>query len=363
MSGQDSIAAEVGIAPEEDLQPRIGPFNRRALIRRSVMLGLTGLFLYLLAPGLVELFSSWPHLRQVGIGWLALMIVLEAGSFASLWLLQKLALDSNRWGPVIYSQLAGNAFGRIVPGGGAAAGAYQYGMLRQAGLPGGSIATGLTAVHLLTFATLVALPVLAVPTLLNATEVDDGLVRGAWIALAALLILFAVGALLMATDRPLLALGRLIQAVRNRALRRRGALEDLPERLIAERDLVRSVIGARWWEALLASIGRWLLDFGALLAVLAALGVDADPTLVLLAYVSANLLGMIPVTPGGLGFVEAGLTATLALAGVGGGDALIATLAYRLVSFWLPLPFGAAAVPLYRRYLKSAKSAQRPLEP
>lgn len=41
---------------------------------------------------------------------------------------------------------------------------------------------------------------------------------------------------------------------------------------------------------------------------------------------------------GGLGFVEAGLTATLALA----------TLAYRLFSFWLPIPVGLAAALAHR---------------
>jgi uncharacterized protein (TIRG00374 family) len=58
---------------------------------------------------------------------------------------------------------------------------------------------------------------------------------------------------------------------------------------------------------------------------------------------------MLPFTPGGLGFVEAGLTATLALAGVGGGAAVVATLTYRLVSFWLPIPAGLVAYGLFRR--------------
>jgi len=39
----------------------------------------------------------------------------------------------------------------------------------------------------------------------------------------------------------------------------------------------------------------------------------------------------------------------LALAGVPPGDAVLATLGYRLVSFWLPLPVGLAAYAAYRR--------------
>jgi uncharacterized membrane protein YbhN (UPF0104 family) len=47
--------------------------------------------------------------------------------------------------------------------------------------------------------------------------------------------------------------------------------------------------------------------------------------------------------------VEAGLTATLVAAGVGADQAVAATLLYRLVSFWLPLPVGAVAGWWFRR--------------
>ena len=58
---------------------------------------------------------------------------------------------------------------------------------------------------------------------------------------------------------------------------------------------------------------------------------------------------MIPITPGGLGFVEAGLGATLALTGISASEAVIATLQYRLVAYWLPLLLGPVAAVLYRR--------------
>ena len=75
------------------------------------------------------------------------MVLAEAASFGCLWLLQMVALGADRWLPIVASQLAGNAFSRIVPGGGAAAGAFQYRMLKRAGLPPTSIATGLAAVR------------------------------------------------------------------------------------------------------------------------------------------------------------------------------------------------------------------------
>ena len=77
---------------------------------------------------------------------------------------------------------------------------------------------------------------------------------------------------------------------------------------------------------------------------------------VLLAYCVAQILSWLPFTPGGLGFVEAGLTGTLVLAGVNAADAVVATLAYRLVSYWLPLPAGLVAWFVHRRRYGSERA-------
>ena len=99
--------------------------------------------------------------------------------------------------------------------------------------------------------------------------------------------------------------------------------------------------------------GRWVLDYLTLLAALTAVHAEPRASTVLLAFCAAQFLGTLPLTPGGLGFVEAGLTGTLTLAGVPAGAAVAATLAYRLVSFWLPIPAGGAAAILHRRHYGS----------
>ena len=155
--------------------------------------------------------------------------------------------------------------------------------------------------------------------------------------------------MLVVTDRPLRVLGWQVQALRNRLRPHAPPLTGIPERLVSERDLLVKIIGERWKRALLASVLKWLLDLGVLVAALAAVGSHPPIALVLLAYCFAQILSQIPLTPGGLGFVEAGLTGTLALIGVAGGDAVLATLAYRLWSYWLPVPVGGAAYLWFRR--------------
>ena len=327
-------------------------------LRRIALLAVTGVSLYLVAPALLDTFSSWQRLRDIWPGAVALIVALEFASLACVCLLQRLALQRPRWLPVVTSQLAGNAAAKIVPGGGAVGAALQYGMLRKAGLPGAATASGLTAANLLTLGTLLALPLLAVPAILLGPPIPEDLLQGLWVALGALAILFAVGAVLLVADRPLRRVGAAIQAVRNSVLRKRAPVDGLPERLVRERDLILGVLGHSRWEALAGSIGRWLLDYGALLVAVRAVGSDSRALLVLLAFVTAQVLAQIPITPGGLGFVEAGLTAMLVLAGVGAADAALATLAYRLASYWLPLPAGAAAWGIHAWRYRERPAAQ-----
>lgn len=323
---------------------------RGKLAARLIFLAVAAFGLYVVWPSLLSVFSAWPQLKDVNPGWFLAMLALELASFACAWTLIRRALHAKVWFRVATSQLAGNAVSRIMPGGAAAGGALQFRMLTTAGgMEGPRVATGLTAASLISTAALFALPVLAIPAMLSGAPVARELRTTALIGFGLFVLMIAAGTLLLTTERPLRLVGRVVDGARNRLSRGKRDRHDLPDRLVRERDLVRDDLGERWWVALLAASGNWAFDFAALLAALVAVGSRPRPSLVLLAYVVAAILGMIPITPGGLGFVEAGLTATLVLAGVSAPDAAIATLAYRLVSYWLPLPAGAIAYLSYRR--------------
>jgi hypothetical protein len=107
-----------------------------------------------------------------------------------------------------------------------------------------------------------------------------------------------------------------------------------------------------------AAASSTAFDYFALLATLRAVGANPHPSLVLLAYTAAELLALLPLTPGGLGFVEAGLVGTLTLAGVPSADALAATLLYRTVAYWLPLPAGGIAYLLFRHRYDTGKPGE-----
>jgi glycosyltransferase 2 family protein len=61
-------------------------------------------------------------------------------------------------------------------------------------------------------------------------------------------------------------------------------------------------------------------------------------------YLTGSAIGSIVPTPGGLGAVEAALTAGLTAAGLSGATAISSVLLFRTATFWLPVPLGWAAL-------------------
>lgn len=320
----------------------------RRLRRTLIVLAITAVSLYLVAPGLIETLSSWRDIEELAPVWLLAMAALQAGALGCLWTVQRLAVHAAGWHAVATSQLAGNAIAKVAPGGGAIGAALQYRMLVAAGVRRSRAVSGLTAANLLLFGVVLALPVLALPAILGGSA-NRGLVAAAVVGAAVFLALFGVAAAALAFQAPLRWTGRAVERVHDRLARRAEPLDGVDERLLAERDRLLETLGPRWREALAATVGRWAFDYASLLAALAAVGSTPDPALVLLAFTTAQVLTQVPLTPGGLGFVEAGLVATLTLAGVPPGKAVLATFAYRLFTYWLPLPLGLLGAALHRR--------------
>jgi uncharacterized protein (TIRG00374 family) len=101
--------------------------------------------------------------------------------------------------------------------------------------------------------------------------------------------------------------------------------------------------GRRFLVAMGLALGNWLLDIGVLYLFFLALGHHQHFGALLVAYAVANIAAAIPITPAGLGFVEATLIAVSVGFGAPRQIAVVAVLGYRLVNFWLPLPVGLAA--------------------
>lgn len=326
--------------------------RRIKFAKRVAYLAIAGVSIYLVMPSVIATFSSWPEVKKLREGSLLMMVGATLASLVCFWILLGLCLRTRRWLLVAASQLASGAIGRIVPGGAATATAVQYRLLRDAGINSSEAGTGMTVATLLNFAVLFAMPVLAVPSILFGPPIDSLLVNGAVAAAISFVAAAILGGLFFMWDRPLAALGRTIDAIVRRLGRNDPDDEPREIRLIRSRDLIRSHLADRWYKVVLASCGKWGFDYLALILAVRGVGHDDTSSVFLLAFVTASLLAKVPFTPGGLGFVEAGLTGTLVLAGMSAGDAATATLAYRLVSYWLPIPLGGLAYAMHLVHMR-----------
>lgn len=331
--------------------------SRRTLARRwggrAVGLTITGIGLYVVAPSLLTMFAAWPQLARVDVPWFVVLALLQLGRLVSLWWLTKLALAPARtsseapgrrlgWGTTATAQLAGSAAAKVLPGGGATGGLIQAKVLIDDGQPPRAVASGLTAIGLLNNAVLFLLPVLTIPALLIGPPPARQLQLGLVVSVILAAVIVAIGVTALTWPRVVAAAGRGIGALVH-VVRRRVTPAGVAEGLLAQRERVADAFHGRWWRSVFAMAASRMFDYASLVAALVAFGAHARPAEVLLAYVVAQAFAIVPITPGGVGFVDIGLTGMLALIGVPTDTAVIATLLYRLFSFWLPIPVGAVA--------------------
>ncbi len=98
--------------------------------------------------------------------------------------------------------------------------------------------------------------------------------------------------------------------------------------------------------------GTLLLNGGYIVALWAsvqAFGGGIPFATIAVVYLAGGAIGSVAPTPGGLGAVEAAMSAGLAAAGMAGASAVSAVLLFRLATFWIPVPVGWLSLTLMQR--------------
>jgi uncharacterized protein (TIRG00374 family) len=344
------VDPQPGGAPQPvstDASPRPSKWR---ILGRVVAMAIFAIALYGVLPSLLAVFSEAPRLVDLNPLWFIGVLLCEAASFVCVWWLTRIAIPRVTWFVAATSQLVANAVSRVVPGGAAVGTAVGWRMLAVSGIQRTTAGTAIAATSFISNGVLFAIPLVALAGSIFGAPIPRGLTAIAWGGAVVFAVLFVVAFTIVRFDRPLRAFGRGLERVMTPIYARLGK-QNPPTvaGVVKQRNQIISALGARWEQALGAAVGKWLFDYLALVCALFAVGARPRLSLVLLAYAVGAVAGMIPVTPGGLGFVEAGLVGTLALAGIGGDQALLATLAYRIASYWLPLLAGLGGWIAFRR--------------
>jgi uncharacterized protein (TIRG00374 family) len=296
---------------------------------------------YLVVPHLVAASRSLALLSQVNVGFVVLAVLCEAGALFVYAVLTRALLGegSPSMGTLFRIDLATSAIAHVVPGGTAASASLGYRLFTSVGVSGSdatfAMATqGLGSAVILNLMLWVAL-VISIP--LAGVHVIYVIV-----ALFGMIAIIAIGALAYLFTQAEDAAGRAVRRVarripgvdEERAIAGVTRIAELLRDLGKDRSALKAAIG---WAAL-----NWLADAACLYAFLAAFHAYVDPFELFAAYGIANVLAVIPITPGGLGFVESVSIALITSFGPTKSVSTLAVLGWRLVNFWLPIPVGAA---------------------
>ena len=283
---------------------------------RLIRLGLAAIGLYFVWPALVKVFGSYHQLADIKPPFFVVMTVLEILSFASVWLLVGIAnieppLDGHRDGAVRRQRRELGRAGRRRRG--RTAPVHVHG---EAGRRLGRGRVGARGyVPALDHDALRSRRA-DVPIVLRMQHIDVRLERAAVLGLIVFVLLLGLGVVAFTVDAFLRGIANAAQWARNKIRRKQPPTTDLADRVLEQRNRVRATLGRKWPWALVAAVSKWAFDYFALVAAVAATGAQVDPVPLMIAYVAASVLGMIPITPAGLGFVEAGLAVTLVWAGL-----------------------------------------------
>lgn len=316
----------------------------RSKVARRTLRGTVELILFLIVfvwfglPAITNARNALDRLSDVDMSLVLVGVALQALSLAAYAQLTRAALPhgSISISTLFRIQLTTKAITNVVPGGSAAGSAMGYRMITLAGVAGPEAGFGLVASSV---GSAVLLNVILWLTLLVSIPAAGFRPIYVTMALVGVFLLAAFGSLILMLIRGQAQAERAVRALARR-LRyldedRMGALvQRLASRLrelLADPPLMRRV--AVW-----ASL-NWLLDAGCLWVMLRAFGLTPRVDSLLVAFCIANVSAVIPVTPGGLGVLDATLVAMLALFGYG-NVAGVAVPLYRVVQYFLPIPVG-----------------------
>jgi uncharacterized protein (TIRG00374 family) len=318
------------------------PHRRFKPVRMTFKVLLFAAVVYFVVLPLIPGFrSAADELTKVQPAFLVAGVVLQMSAWFTYSLMTRSAL-----GPAGHSisplrmfriQMSTKALSNIVPGGSAASSALGYRLLTLSGISGPDAGFALATAGL---GSAVVLNLLFWTALL----VSIPLHRGAnplyvTAALAGVLIMmlaaFLILGLIHGQGRAERVLRWFAKKLRFDADVAANALRKVGERV---EDLIeeRAVL----WRVVLGATAAWLLDASSLWVFVRAFGGTLDPLALLIAFGLANIVAVIPITPGGLGIVEGVYIPTLVGFGLTRRVATLGVASYRLAQFWFPILLG-----------------------
>lgn len=319
------------------LKPRIRP------VRFGIKIMLFALVLYYAVALLPQFVSAAQELREVNPVLIGVGFALELAALYFYSLLTRASLgeagDSLSSMRMFRIQLSTKALTNVVPGGNAAGSALGYRLLTLSGIKGPDAGFALATAGIGSAVVLNLVFWLGLVVSVPRRGVNP-YYGGA--ALAGIIIIGVAGFLVVGimegqgrADRVIRWVARRLRTDEDRMASALHQIATRLEELISDRSLLKRVV--------MFALLNWLIDAAALWVFLRAFGGTLDVDALIVAFGLANLLAAIPITPGGLGYVDAAYVLTLVGFGLTRDTATLGVAAYRFAQFFFPIFLGAVA--------------------
>lgn len=264
------------------------------------------------------------------------------------------AIPGLKYKPAFVVRQTSFTISNAVPAGGAVGLGVQYAMLASYKVGSAIAATGIAITSVWSVFLTLGLPVLGVALLYLTGEGQGQYVLAAVLGSAAIIGAIVVFALILRSEILARKIGGVTQKLANPLLHRMHKDVDIVQEVLDFRNQIVGVV-AKYWASITVSnlgmaFGQFLILFVAIRAVSDGRSSGLTAAEAFAAFAISRLGTMIPVTPGGLGTVDAALTALLVAFGLDQNDALAATLVWRACS-WVPQVFlGVGTFLWWRRH-------------
>jgi uncharacterized membrane protein YbhN (UPF0104 family) len=339
-----------------------------AALSLVLVLAVFGFFL----PKLADYRDVWTDLDDLSTAaWIALGVVAVWNLFALVPVIV-VSLPGVRFREAFVDLTAGTAVANTVPAGSAIGIGINWAMFDTWGFtpPEFTLST-LVSGFWNNFVKL-GLPVVALVLLAASGDVRGSFVPAAIVGIIVLAGTIVLLALLLSSERLAIAIGDAAGTVAKRVGKwfgRRIATDDWGQNAAAFRQRSLHLISARWLALTATAVIGHLSLLLVLLVAVRAVGITNDDVSwqqVLASFAFVRLISAIPITPGGLGVVELGLTAALSsgASNATAAQAATAVLLYRALTYLLPIPVGAGCYIFWRlnhSWRKTPEERRRPL--
>lgn len=328
--------------------------TRKRIVTLGLAVAFVGLTFAFLLPKIADYRDVWrvvAGLSGSDLGYLAGAVVANLVTFSPAWMV---ALPGIGFGQAFVMTQASTASTYIAPGGAAPGMAVSFAMLRAWGFRRSAVALAVAVTGIWNQLLIFGMPPVALALMTLVGEDNTALRTFSVVGFGAFAVAVAAITGMFASEGMAREVGDFAGRAVSRVLRAvgRGPVGWSGASLVAFRRDALELLGNRWHALTVASLAGQLTVFLLLWACVRACGVSGGEVSgvdVFASWSIVRVVGSLPLTPGGIGVIELGLTSLLVGFGGNQPEVVAGVLLYRALAVLPTLVLGAAAVAVWKR--------------